>query len=83
MGLATFGVFLFFYVYIGFFDKEDNKQGDADFSLRQWLNPLQHPSRKGTGHRARQVSLPPSLPYLCITLTCIAALSANAQHRVA
>lgn len=56
MGLIIFGVFVFFYVHIGFFNK-NNRQGDADFSLREWLNPLHHPSRKGTGVRARQVNL--------------------------
>lgn len=51
------GVFVFYYIYIGFLNRADNRLGDADFSLREWLNPLHHPSRKGTGHRARQVYL--------------------------
>eukprot|EP00123_Amoebidium_parasiticum_P018112 comp24105_c0_seq1/m.43570 comp24105_c0_seq1/g.43570 ORF comp24105_c0_seq1/g.43570 comp24105_c0_seq1/m.43570 type:complete len:621 (-) comp24105_c0_seq1:702-2564(-) len=45
-GLVVIGVFLVLYVYIGFLNKNDNRLGDADFSLRAWLNPLHHPSRK-------------------------------------
>eukprot|EP00124_Ichthyophonus_hoferi_P004699 Ihof_evm1s552 gene=Ihof_evmTU1s552 len=44
-GLIMIGVFVILYMYIGVFNKNDNKLGDADFSLRMWLNPLHHPTR--------------------------------------
>lgn len=53
-GLAVLGVFLFFYIYIGVLNRANNNVGDADFSLREWINPLHHPSRKG--HRDRQIA---------------------------
>eukprot|EP01134_Creolimax_fragrantissima_P002671 CFRG2671T1 len=51
LGLVLLAMCIFFYLYIGVLNKGNNRMGDADFSFRQWLNPLHHPSRKGQNQR--------------------------------
>ncbi|KNC83162.1 hypothetical protein SARC_04568 [Sphaeroforma arctica JP610] len=60
LGLVLLVMCIFFYLYIGILNKGNNRLGDADFSFREWLNPLHHPSRKGQNQR-RQAGAGPTV----------------------